>query len=304
MRIIGILLACGLVWGQGSADDLYKNAIGAAQKGDFAKAEFLLRDMRLGAPKDERWLAGLMWVLMQQRKPEAAIKIGREVGPQFGTSLTVHLQLGSALQQMERPDEALKEFEDALPLCQTNAEKASAYGLIGQAQWRLGKMDAAIAAYRKSKELSGPPNVVFAELLMGKGERDAAIAEFRAVLRVMPDNVAALNDLASTWAGRGENLDEALQFARQAEALRPSFALVTDTLARVYFKKGMLAEAEETMMRSLGQEGGISLSARGHLAAIMDAQGDWSGDRRELRKLLEGELSAGQLVRLKELLRK
>lgn len=302
--ILYLLLFCGLAWGQSTADNLYKDAIAAARKGDYAQAEFLLRDMRLEAPNDERWLTGLMWVLGQQNKTQEAIKVGREVGPQFAKSLTVHLQLGSTLQQMGRSDEALKEFESALQLSRTNADKASAYGLIAYAQWRLGESDAAIAAFQRSRELSGPPSPVFAELLMGKGERDAAIAEFRAVLRADPNNVAALNDLASAWAGRGENLDEALQFARRASALRPSFALVTETLGWVMFKKGMVVEAEETIMRSMGQEGGTSPGARRRLAEVMDAREDWSGDRRELRKLLYGELSPGQFARLKELVSK
>ncbi len=302
--IAALLMFCTLAWGQGHGDDLYKDALAAAQKGDWAKAEFLFRQMRMDVPKDERAAMGIIGVLMKQGRVQDAAKTAREASLQFPKSPAPHAQLGLISLQMGRGDEALKEFESVLQLSTRDVERASAYELIGNAQVQLGSLDAAIAALRKSKQLTGAPNSRLADLLMRKGERDEAIAELRSVLRVTPDNFAALNNLAYAWADRGENLDEALRYAQRAVELRPNITPLTDTLGWVYFKKGMLVEAEGMMVKSMQQEGGTSPTHLEHLAAVMDARGDWSGDRRELRRLLDGELSAGQVARLKELLRK
>jgi len=66
----------------------------------------------------------------------------------------------------------------------------------------------------------------------------------------------------------------------------------------------MLVDAEETMVRAIRQEGGAAPTQRDHLALVMDSRNQWTPERRELRKLLEGELSAGQLARMKELVSK
>jgi predicted Zn-dependent protease len=303
-RAAVVVLGAAGLWAQGSADELYSDAIAAAQKGDLAKAEFLLREMRLDAPKDERWATGLVAILEQQNKSQDAIKLAREVGPQFAKSSALHMQVGAVLLKMGRPDEALKELEGALQYAASAGEKATAYSLIGSAHRDMGELDAAISAFRKSKEITGSPSVALAIALGEKGKEEEEISEYIAVLSENPGLPVALNNLAYVWAERGEHLDEALAMAQRAVAFEPGDSNMVDTLAWVYFREGRLAEAEETMLAALANEGGNHPTLREHLAAVMDARGQWTAERRELRKLMDGELSPAQLVRMKELLRK
>jgi tetratricopeptide (TPR) repeat protein len=200
--------------------------------------------------------------------------------------------------------EALDEFEDALRYSSTPSEQIVSYNQIGDAYRYLEKLDESIAAFRKAKSLGGLPNPVLAMVFGDKGQVEEEIAEYRAVLQVYPDMAVALNNLAYAYSLRGEHLDEALGMAMRAVNAERGNSSYVDTLAWVYFKRGMLEDAEETMVDALQQEGGVHPTLREHLGEVMDARGDWSGERRELRKLMSGELTPSQLVRMKELLRK
>lgn len=302
--LVTVVLSATGLFGQGLVDDLYRDAIEASQKGDTAKAEFLYRQMRLEAPKDERWATGLLALMLAQGRGQDGLKSAKEIGLQFPKSATVHLQVGSLLLRSDRETEALKEFESGLQYADDEGLKATAYMLIGVAHRQMDDLDASIAAYRQAKAITGRANVSLAIVLGERGKIEEEIAEYRAVLREDPDLPVALNNLAYVWAERGENLDQAYGMALRAVAVMPGDSNLVDTLAWVYFRKGMFAEAEETQLDALLREGGNHPTLREHMAAVMDARGQWTAERRELRKLLEGELSPSQVARLKDLLRK
>jgi len=175
--ILYFLLLCGLAWGQSVADDLFKDALTAVQKGDLAKAEFLLREMRLEAPKDIRWATNLVSVLIAQNRTQEALKLARENVQQFANAPAPHLELGSLLVKMGQFDEALQEYEKTLEFADSTGWKAVAYSMIGEAHGRAGNVDESISAYRKAKEVSGVANATLAGLLVATGNVDAGIAE-------------------------------------------------------------------------------------------------------------------------------
>src|SRR6185312_15644806 len=94
-----VLLSAVGCWGQGLTDDIYRDATEAARNGDWSKAEFLFRQMRMDAPKDERWATGLVGLLMEQSRFQDAVKTAREATLVFPKSPMLRLQLGSVLLQ-------------------------------------------------------------------------------------------------------------------------------------------------------------------------------------------------------------
>jgi Flp pilus assembly protein TadD len=215
-----------------------------------------------------------------------------------------HVSMGRLFSKTDQVPEAITEFQAAMRYDSSRDMQASMYNMIGDAQRRLGKPNESITSFRKAKEISGRANVLLAMMLGSRGDHDEALAEYREAVRQTPNLPGVLNSFAYAMAEWGENLDEALPAARRAVEMMPSSAEFVDTLGWVLFKKGMLLDAEYAFFDGLRLEGGNDPTLRSHLAAVMDARGDWSGDRRELRTLLEGELSARQLARMKELLRK
>ncbi|MEO5924265.1 MAG: tetratricopeptide repeat protein [Bryobacteraceae bacterium] len=285
-----------------SAEELLNEAQAGLKAGDFAKAEFWFRDLRTSYPRDLRGGLGLIAALDAQNKVGDALKVARETEPLFPKSAVHSMWVGRLLVKLDRTPEAMDAYQRALTKAASPAESAVIYGLIGDGYQDLDELDLAIGAYRKAKQMSGRPSFPLAYSLGVKGDFTSAETEYRAVLRENPDVPAALNNLAYGWAERGENLNEALVFSQRAVALSPRVAVMEDTLGWVYFKRGMIEDAETTMLGALSYEGGNQGTLREHLAAVMDARGAWTEDRRALRALLEGDLNASKVARMKLLI--
>jgi len=286
------------------ADELFQEATTALQQRDYVKAEFWLRELRMNYPRDERWGPGLVATLDAQNKTQDALKLAQEIQPQFAKSATHSLRIGMLLARLDRVQEALVKYQAALRLSDSSAEKAVAYNLIGGAYLRLDAPDEAVTAFRKAKEIYGKASLQLAIGLSAMGNHEEEITEYRAVLRETPNQSMALNNLAYALAERNQNLDEALSLARRAVDAVPGSSVNLDTLGWVYFKKGMLADAENTMGRALLMEDGNRPTLHRHLVAVLDARAQWTPDRRALRALLETGSTPSEIARMKVLLAK
>jgi len=65
----------------------------------------------------------------------------------------------------------------------------------------------------------------------------------RRVLETNPDHAQALNYIGYTYAEKEIFLDEAEALVKRALELKPDDGYITDSLGRVYFKKGQLDKA-------------------------------------------------------------
>ncbi len=83
------------------------------------------------------------------------------------------------------------------------------------------------------------------------GRPSMSIGAYRDVLAIDPDNPLALNNLAYLYAERGENLDEAMVYAKQAVEADPDNPVFLDTLGWLYYKTGDYSKALEYIERAL-----------------------------------------------------
>ena len=154
----------------------------------------------------------------------------------------------------------------------------------------------------KGRPIVGP-TVPMGEALGMTGDRDGAIAEYRAVLKINPENTAAIADLAMLLVENPATQDEALRMVQRQVELSPQFFLSYDRLGLIRAKRGEFEQAEDAFFTSLRMEGGTILPiVRQHLADEMDTRNLWTGDRRELRRLLTAEQTATNVARMMELL--
>lgn len=79
---------------------------------------------------------------------------------------------------------------------------------------------------------------------------DAAEEDFRRILTLDPDNVAALNALGYTLADRTERLDEALALIERAYDKEPDNAAIVDSLGWVLFRLGRTDDALVHLQRA------------------------------------------------------
>jgi putative PEP-CTERM system TPR-repeat lipoprotein len=115
-------------------------------------------------------------------------------------------------------------------------------------------------------------------------QRDWAQAEarYQAVLKLQPDNVAALNNLA--WASLQQDKPTALAFAQKANTLAPEQPALMDTLALALAKDKQYDKAVELQKKAVGmqpQNHGLRLT----LAKVLLQSGDKAAAKAELETL-------------------
>jgi len=147
----------------------------------------------------------------------------------------VHMNLGLALLQQGKLDEAATSYKEALELRPNDVE-----GLLnlGNILGDLGKPDEAIACYRKALVVSPDfPDVhnSLGATLYGLGMLDEAVASYHRALEIRPDFVMAINNLAATLMAQGKPT-AALNIARrslQIEETDDAKAILVSCLGRV-----------------------------------------------------------------------
>jgi Flp pilus assembly protein TadD/2-polyprenyl-3-methyl-5-hydroxy-6-metoxy-1,4-benzoquinol methylase len=127
----------------------------------------------------------------------------------------VHMNLGLALLQLGKLDDAATSYRRALELRPNDIE-----GLLnlGNILGDLGRPDEAMACYRKALVIKPDFPDVHNSLgvtLHGLGLLDEAVASYRHALAIKPDFVMALNNLAATLVAQGKPL-AALDIARRS----------------------------------------------------------------------------------------
>ncbi len=161
-----------------------------------------------------------------------------------------HGNLGNALREQGKLDEAVACYRRALELKRDFAEARSN---LGNALREQGKLDEAIACYRRALELK--PDFVEARSNLGnalreQGKLDEAIACCRRALELKRDYAEAHNNLGNAFKEQGK-LDEAVACYRRALELKPDYAEAHSNLGNALRERGKLDEAVACYGRAL-----------------------------------------------------
>jgi cellulose synthase operon protein C len=125
-----------------------------------------------------------------------------------------------------------------------------------------------------------------AEVYVSNNQVEEVKAQCREILKLQPDNIVALNNLA--WYLLEENPKQALSYAERAVTLLPDSGPVLDTLAMAQLKNNNLEEARRSIDRALASDP-ESNDIRYHEARIRAAEGDTAGAMVTLKSLLGKE---------------
>lgn len=163
-----------------------------------------------------------------------------------------HTNLSIAYGKAGRPEESIVHFQAAAYL---NPEFRKAHGRLGVKQEEFDQaMRGAVATFVQRHLTNGIA-------ALEKGEIDAAGAEFRAALKLDPDNADAHSDLGYVHAMRKE-YEEAIRENREAVRLAPNRADVLRNLGLALSWGGKRAEALEAFGRALAIDPGDAESKR------------------------------------------
>jgi predicted Zn-dependent protease len=93
-------------------------------------------------------------------------------------------------------------------------------------------------------------------LVLHERDKDTeALEVMERIVKSNPKNSDALNYVAYALAEKGVELERAEGLAVKAVGMRPNDGYYLDTLGYIYFKRGKIKEAEETLARAVGATG-------------------------------------------------
>ena len=129
---------------------------------------------------------------------------------------------------------------------------------LGDALRTAERFPESVAAYDAAIALIETPMPVHWPLYYTRGianERagnwDAAEADFRAALKLEPDQPLVLNYLGYSMVEKQVNLDEALGMIEKASKAEPDDGYITDSLGWVLYRLGRYDEAVKPMLRAV-----------------------------------------------------
>jgi tetratricopeptide (TPR) repeat protein len=111
------------------------------------------------------------------------------------------------------------------------------------------------------------------------GDHSAALVIMEKIIKLKPDNAAALNFVGFSWAEKKVNLDQALDYIQRAIELKPDNGFIRDSLGWVYFRLGKIEQAIKEL------ETAVKLSPGD--AAILEHLGDVYLESGRLKEALQ-----------------
>ncbi|MBL8379803.1 MAG: PEP-CTERM system TPR-repeat protein PrsT [Burkholderiales bacterium] len=177
--------------------------------------------------------------------------------------------------------EAEAAFRSAMKIADTSETAIKLFAVMG-AQGKLAAADQ--FALARIKEF--PNDTVFrrfvAESAISRREFSAAAAHYRAMLALLPNDPAILNNLASL--ARELKQPDALDLAERAYKLVPNNPAIMDTLASVLVDKGDVGRAL-TLLEKASTKSPPDSPIRLHYAVVLNKAGKRAEARRELEAL-------------------
>jgi eukaryotic-like serine/threonine-protein kinase len=184
------------------------------------------------------------------------------------------LATGIAYQDMNKPQEALRNFQDSMDINQRLGKKrgvAAAQVQIAQVQISLGKSDEALRSYNQALQLRreigakkevGDSLIDIGGLNLDRGQFGLALSMFKEALQIQRDagdetyQALCLNAIGNVYLARGES-EDALTYFQQALQLREKLNVpgdIADTLGNIGVTNvnlGQYDQATDAYMRAL-----------------------------------------------------
>ncbi|MDQ0559556.1 tetratricopeptide (TPR) repeat protein [Rhizobium mesoamericanum] len=289
---------------QGAAGVLF--SIGGALNRDGAEdiVSLYLQTAKTLDPDSADTLVMLGGIAEKQEQMDRAIELYKQVPENSPMRRISELQLGLALAQGGKVEEARKHLQSLISSDPKDIRSYLAYGSV----LSDAKDYAAMADnYDKAVEVIGP--------LPGKGawtvffqrgiayERlkkwDQAEPNFRKALELNPDQPQVLNYLGYSWIDMNRNLDEGLAMIKKAVDLRPDDGYIIDSLGWAYFRLNRFDDAVRELEKAAQIKAGD--------ATINDHLGDayWRVGRKleavyQWNRALGSDPEASEIPKIKE----
>ena len=217
---------------------------GWTAEGSYRKATEKCQEMIREKPGLSEAYGLLGTIRLQQRDYGGAVEYLQKAFELAPEKHLYHSDLGVALVELGRADEALKHFEEAVRLEPRSSELFTDFG-IGLN--RLRRFSEAEGKFRKALELDPLDEQAHGGLgaaLLAQGKRDGAIEEFTKALEINPANAGVHNFLGRIFLEKGER-QKALAHWSDSLRLDPKQPEVLDAAAKILVGQGQAEQALE-----------------------------------------------------------
>lgn len=240
---------------QGAAAVLF--SVGAALNREGAEdiVSLYLQTARALDPDSADILVMLGGIAETLKKPERAIALYQQVPQGSPMRRLSEMQLGLALAEVGKVDEAKKHLRELIDLDPKDIRSYVAYGSVLSDAKDYKEM---AVTYDKAIEILGPmPKRSDWSIYFQRGiayerlkEWEKAEPSFKKALELNPDQPQVLNYLGYSWVDKNMNLDEGLNMIRRAVDLKPDDGYIVDSLGWAYFRLGQFDEAVAELERA------------------------------------------------------
>jgi serine/threonine protein kinase/tetratricopeptide (TPR) repeat protein len=249
--------------------------------GDFDKAREFYRKLLTANPKDTTTLVAIGRVEIYSGNSQAsldplnrALSLAIQAGNQEQKATILHI-LGAAYYTLNKPDDALQNYKQALEIRRGLGLKkgvadglsmiASTYDGLGKSDLALKNYNDALQIYREIGDQQDIGNVLsnLAQYYDDRGKYDDALKLFKEALQIQRtlrnqnNESLCLNNIGNTYLFKGD-YDNARIYFEQALQLREKanipgdIATTVHNLAEVSAKSGQYEQALAQYMRALG----------------------------------------------------
>jgi Tfp pilus assembly protein PilF len=267
---------------------LYWHRLGTveAQQGDTASALAHFRKALELQPEVPMSLNNILFLLVQANKYDEAMaeldKLSKTRAPQD----QVHIFRGRLYMSRKDYGGAEQEFRKAL---EANPKNYQPYLLLGQLNIIKNDVQQALKEVEQliARDPKFPPAYLLKAFYLEMAKNtEGAIANYRKVLELVPEDAVSSNNLAWLLCESGTNLDEALKLAQIAKKKAPENPEIADTLGWVYYKRKSYTLAADQLLFSVNNR----LPDAEHyyrLGMAYYGKGDITLAKQTLRKALE-----------------
>ena len=219
------------------------------KQGKTAEGKAML-EQALAADPNSAALPQLVRLDLQANQPAAAIALIQQQiarNPKNGTLL---VQLAAAQLAARDPHAASDSAAQAMKM---NPSDVGAMRVYTEAALAAGNLAGPTDLW--TKWAASHPQDAQAESYLGTlaesaGDQAKAISHYQRSLQLLPDQPVVENNLAYLMAEAGQNTDVALTLAQAAQRAMPNSPDTSDTLAWVYYKKGLYPSALDILQRA------------------------------------------------------
>jgi tetratricopeptide (TPR) repeat protein len=288
-----------------SPDVFYQAGESALSQGKLQEAKSAFtRSFELN-PENPRGLVGIVETDLAAGKPEDAMALLQNEIRNRPARPDIQFLIGYTAERQGRYGEALGAYNRVLGGLNLKAKvRAELYMQIADTYRRQGDRDNTIANLVKAREIAPENETVLSQLgeaLDGAGRAHDAREAYEACLKINPNNVGVLNNLAFLLAETNADLDVALNYAQKAKGLAPNDSEIADTYGWVLVKKNLTPQAIG-IFKTLTASSPAKASYHYHLAFAYWQGGEAKNAMDEAREALKRSPAKDEQQRIQDLI--